>query len=157
MTGPTSANFPGSPDVPAALSYDPVLAELVQVVNSLRTSEVGVTLEVRGLVVSGVLISAEQFFHLQIKALEDPAVGAAANALAPFFQPWLEANRADAAHYEEDESFDLPDPVHVHMRRASILNSGAHSLTIPLWRGRLAEVSGWSIGSFGMVPPLDDQ
>lgn len=143
----------------STLPYDPELMRLVNLINALETAEIGVTLHVKGCVVSGMLISMVQFYRLLIKDLVDPArLGEqsdlkSAEAFAEFFRPSLQAAEKTLEEYRQSEDFVLPTPRHLHIRFAQTMNS-AQQFTQTLWRARIGEVDGWSTGNFGTIPPL---
>lgn len=104
------------------------------------------TFVVGGQVVSGLVIGRRAWMTEQEKALSRD--GAAAEQLGVFMRTlfddvigrWEESTlRRDAA--------DLPRPAtsFFHMKQATI-GQGPGAVTFPLWRGTLADVTGWSFG-----------
>ena len=143
--------------------FDPMLEGLVALINVLDKTEIGVTLYVHGCVISGMLISVQQHFKLLIKLLSDATMlsgtsnpeGAA--LFAEFFQPNLESAAKDLEEYKTSQKLP-PRPRHIHLRHAQSFVTGlSEPLTFNLWRGRISEVDGWSIGNFGPIPPLEPE
>lgn len=139
--------------------FDPTLENLVMFMNLLGGTEIGITLHVKGSVISGMLISGQQYFKMLVRQFEnvaervDEGRAAAATGFAEFFRPTLEG--FERSHDDYTETATLPPrPQHVHLRHAQIYLSSSDFLTERLWRGRLTEVDGWSLGNFGMLPPL---
>ncbi|MEE6178302.1 hypothetical protein [Mycobacterium sp. 050134] len=138
----------------AALPFDPELVRLVQFINAVDTAEVGLTLHVKGCVVSGMLISAARYYRLLVDEFSGPNHnGEGAAAFADFYRPALEKVEEAIASQTLEKRPDLPR--HIHFRRAQTVINGQGSFTRSLWRGRLTEVDGWSFGNFGPISRLD--
>ncbi len=141
-----------------ASPFDPELVRLVQFINAVDGAEAGLTLHVKGCVVSGVLISVAQYFRMLVEEFTEPdRPGAQSNpevaaSLAKFYRPALE--KVERGLEESRAGEALPElPRHIHFRHAQTLVGGQAPMTMSLWRGRLAEVDGWSFGSLGTAPP----
>jgi hypothetical protein len=137
---------------------DPDLVRLVHFINTADSAEIGLTLHVKGCVVSGVLISGAQYYRLLVKELSDldrlseQSNRELAANLVKFYRPSLEMAEKNVEETRAQKK--LPAlPRHIHFRRAQTIVSGQAALTQSLWRGRLAEVDGWSFGNFGATPP----
>lgn len=139
---------------------DSVLAILVNAANHYtETVETGIdlTLTLPGLVVSGSLISAWQWFRevATIRGEDELPEGGPS-----YLREFSDGLKQDAVDYQE--AFEKPmrdwdrqhkraseeDPTYIHMKDArvwtgpdGIPHSGVH------WRGRLAAVVGWSYGT----------
>jgi len=143
------------------LPFDPSLERLAMYINLLDTTEIGVTLHVKGIVVSGLLISTRSYFNLMVHGLEQAAVDAGppesngASAFADFFR--MSLTELERARDEYRKSEELPlRPHHICLREVTSFTS-AEQIRQSLWRGRLTEVDGWSLGHFGeKIPPLPD-
>jgi len=138
--------------------FDPMLEGLVSLINALDSAEIGVTLHASGTVITGMLISARSYFNLLVEELSNPHnypdadKAAGGEFFASFFTPILENLNEEAANYDSDGT--LPrSPHHVHLRHAMSFVSGTEPLAGILWRGRLTEISGWSLASYGTFPP----
>jgi hypothetical protein len=96
-----------------------------------------VVLTVKGLIISGIMIGSSAFFEELEEFLR--ASGYAAMA-GEFVRPATETTHAaDGA------------PAYVHLRDARIIPTALtppHQQILPplLWRGRLSEIDGWSLG-----------
>lgn len=132
------------------LPYDPSLESLVALVNLMDTVEIGMTLYMKGAVVSGMLISARSYFNLLVHELREADGG---DFLAEFYEPTLQEQKDAREKYRTEEILP-PRPLHVHLRQASTYVTGANEpLGNRLWRGRLTEVDAWSMGNYGPPPP----
>jgi hypothetical protein len=141
--------------------FDPELMRLVGFINIVDGAEIGLTLHVGGCVVSGMLISMAQFYRLLVKdftdlnRLTEHSDRDAAASFAEFYRSPLEGAEKALDEYRKSQTLTVPpSPRHIHLRYAQTLVPGGQPLTQSLWRGRLTEVDGWSIGNFGPVPPL---
>ncbi len=145
-------------------SEDPFLAVLVNAVDQSPDWEIGVTLHVNGVIISGLLCSMTRFMEEQadiIRRLGSVETVKARHEFAKLFD-WLAEEtqaRPDTEHpggdtvlETEAAGADLPDFIHL---RAATVHAPGTDAVLPgtLWRGRLEHVSGWSIGSFGPKPP----
>jgi hypothetical protein len=146
---PSPGPEPGShPLVP-----DRLLMGLVDQVNTLDM-DVGVTLHVCGVVVSGTLISGSKFFGQISKTLKEAAArenAKTAEGLAEAFATVAESYR-QWAQRERDQTYNdgqeaLRSPTqYIHLQNAAVHAAGGPPPPGMLWRGRLAHVSGWSFG-----------
>ena len=126
---------------------------LVEAVNTLDM-DIGVTLHVAGVVISGTLISGRKFFHHIAQALREAAArhdAQAAEGLAEGFTAVADSYRLWAEHERQSDSNDDQDAIrpltlYIHLRDAAVYAPGGPPLPGMLWRGRLAHVSGWSLG-----------
>jgi hypothetical protein len=134
---------------------DNALEILVAAVNRAQSIEIGVTLHVSGIVVSGLLISGQSFFDLLGRWLAE--TGSSENApireaLAGWPAHFVEQYRADERRPDDSEDHGEGRPprtiTYIHMRDASVVGPGLPPLPGILWRGRLSHVSGWSLGRF---------
>jgi hypothetical protein len=142
---------------------DSVLAALVSTVNRFGSLEIGVTLHVSGVVVSGLLISGRSFFELLSAALTEGGTSESAPIRHALASAWAGSHADDYRAGEHDPSKDdqreegqpAPKVGYIHLRSASVHAAG-DLVPLPgvLWRGRLSHVSGWAIGNFGQIPPL---
>lgn len=134
--------------------------------------EVGLTLSVNGMLVSGQMISGRNFFlELATEFRGDREEGSMIHTLAgliernkdvyePFDLTLAEDKPADAQpsdtevkaddNVDDDGDSAPPPPSYIHLRNAKIFTPGQSA--IPgnrgmLWRGRISEISGFSIGS----------
>lgn len=139
---------------------DPLLAVLVKTVDDLG-AEIGVTLHVNGVIISGLMCSMKSFFEEQAEMIrqlgpaDDGGFAKTFDWLAEQIQeqPSTEGGGEDDEDAEaEAAGADLPN--FIHLRAASVHAPGTTAvLPETLWRGRLEHVSGWSIGNFGPKPP----
>lgn len=144
---------PVEPDMVEELNTtpDPLLRAMVWVVaDQSQTSEIGLTLHVSGVVVSGILVSASSFFDHLARWLADNGSQDLADNFATPMADMLRESRAD----REKSGAGSPADAHfIHLREAQVFSSGAdRPLPKTLWRGRLSHVSAWSIGVMSASP-----
>ncbi|MDQ7876572.1 hypothetical protein Q9R08_01140 [Microbacterium sp. QXD-8] len=110
---------------------------------------IGMTLQSNGAVISGIVISRAEWIERVVDSLTASGGGQTAENLGEwygkmqdnFLEEW---NRRDAA--------DLLGRARrfIHMRDVRVLNGA--DVNLPTWRGSLADVTGWSLGSWN--PPM---
>ena len=141
-----------STDNRQSADQDPLLTLLVHLANQIGL-EAGITLFVRGMVISGDLVGGNTFKEGFIESIRSGS-GPAARPLAAGLQPVLEIAYPDPTDKDPVPGGDEPDHdedearriVFVHLRSAEIQQSGSTPLPAPWWRGRLAHVDGWTLG-----------
>jgi hypothetical protein len=137
----------------AATGGDPDLVGLVQVANAYGL-ETEVVLTVSGQVLAGTLVSGRTYFAGLADAVQgdDPddtvrgALAARYRRRAEEFEGWGEGSTLgdlDPEGPEDDRLSALPQVAYLHLRDARLVSG--HRL--PRWRGRLADVVGWTAGS----------
>ncbi|EHK86366.1 hypothetical protein [Rhodococcus pyridinivorans] len=128
-------------ELPPLLDQDPALESLVSVINQ-GPAQVGVTLYASGNIISGMLVGPEVYFKRLSELLRNSGDGGV--AMAQWSDFW-----ADATRYEDNDDDDvLPTPAHIHLLDAKAYTPGlGNAITHKTWRGRLSEITGWSLGS----------
>jgi len=127
---------------------DWLLQDVVRLINQVDGMSLGVTLVVGGGVVTGDLISVKNFFHEYGKLWKEGFTSKAAELAEMFDQQWREfGDRA----FEEIKAAKPRLFGYVHLRNARYVLGSTFVPTAGgmLWRGRISEVAGFSIGSFG--------
>lgn len=120
---------------------DVILAVLVDSMNR-STGELSITLSVSGNVISGDLIGMKEFFTLcseRVKAAEiqeNPDTANEKGSLSTYLKEVIV------------DPEDIQNPPHyIHLKDARYITSKQSIPNIGmLWRGRMSEVSGWSLG-----------
>jgi hypothetical protein len=137
---------------------DVILRILVGLVNDSKEMkmEMGVTLHVSGIIVSGLLISYETYweaFRVLVRENGSPDSQSFREAFADAFTAAITGKDLDGNAEpapEGEETAQPASPMHIHLRDAVIWAPGVEpTLARTLWRGRLSHVSAWSIGTFG--------
>jgi hypothetical protein len=137
---------------------DPDLRSLVQLANTFGLEQ-EVVLVLSGVVVSGTLISAKVHFDELAEVLqgEDPDGTLRATLAARFrlrgerLAEWGAGSQLGDLDPEEPDAHDLqpmPEPDYVHLRNATVVTWPRSGQALPLWRGRLRDVVGWTVGGF---------
>ncbi|WP_445154142.1 hypothetical protein ACTWLI_12505 [Arthrobacter sp. Hor0625] len=104
----------------------------------------GLTVTIDGVAISGIAISAKEWRRRMSELLE-PAGAAFASAFTEVASD-LADKKAEMLAAREAENRPAPAPRFIHMRDAYLVSGNTHQ-KMPLWRGRLSKLSGWSIGS----------
>jgi hypothetical protein len=148
---------------------DPHLASLVQLANAFGLEqELVVTLS--GQMVAGTLIGAKAYFDelagtLQGQDPDDTLRGSLAGRFrkrGEELAEWGAGSKLgdlDPVHTDHADLAPMPEPHYVHLRGASVVTWPRPGQRLPLWRCRLADVAGWSVGPFEDDPayfPADD-
>ena len=112
-------------------------------VASQANLEVGITLSVRGHLVSGLLISPQTYFHLLAEQFAKPFADAGSSD--------AESIRALVRGFDESTGKEEdPAAQYIHVRDARVYtgHQGPVSPDGMLWRGKVAAVDGFSLGHF---------
>lgn len=129
-----------------APTQDFALEALVGAINALGGAEVGITLHSSGLIVSGMLISGRSYFEKLIENLESsPDTGA--HAFAQLFSPFQDMYANNEVTDAQKGAALLPTG-YIHLRDARTFSPTGQSLPGTLWRARLTEITGWSLGNY---------
>lgn len=137
-----------SPETPTSDGLDPseyavpdiVLELLVTVVNKAEF-DIGVTLTVGGLMVSGQLTGRDRYAKRVTQSLR--TVTGSGKPIADAVAEGLFASSD-----EDDEADDeKPPPLYIHLTDVSISSSAQGHVEFDAWRGKLASVDGWAFGA----------
>lgn len=112
-----------------------------------REGSFGVTVFSSGVVVSGLLIGQDEYNRLLIERLRSASggeeIGAAVGTVLDRISQERKAKRKGRTEA------DLPNPARrfLHLKQAHLV--GVDNVQeVGLWRGNLADVTGWSLGNF---------
>jgi hypothetical protein len=134
---------------------DDVLAMYVETVNQAQNRVANgsaVTLTVRGVVIAGELIPNWQWFDevAQLSGGQDSNYFELARALkehARVASQAVEAQAAGAELTDEQRTALRIRTAYIHLKNARLLSPTRAAQRSHYWRGRLSDVSGWSIGA----------
>lgn len=106
---------------------------------------IGVTLQSNGAVISGIVISRDEWIERIVDSLRASGGGQTAEHLG---QVYTDIQRRFLDEWNRRDEANLPGRARrfIHMRDVRILNGA--EINVPLWRGALADVTGWSLGSW---------
>ncbi|WP_137242717.1 hypothetical protein [Plantibacter flavus] len=132
-----SATLPGDSDF--------MLSFLTSMSNKMGF-EIGIRLFIGGSAISGTLIGGQQYFT-ELSKQTNPTgddSNPAAQALSNVFDEMVSFYTAETN--EEDHS---TPPSFIHLKEAWTYTPGQTPLLVGLWRGRVARVDGWALGTYG--------
>lgn len=109
-----------------------------------RKGSIGLTVVCDGVVISGIAISGSEWDRRIVESLSasHSGLGSAFAELADD----MRARRKEVIEARIQDERPLPPFRYIHMRNARV-NTGILAQEMPLWRGELSKVSGWTIGS----------
>ena len=111
-----------------------------------RGGFVGLTVISGGAVVSGLAISRAEWIASLAEQYEQAGAGDTATYLEKFFSE-AHADVVTQAKRRMDAELPVRPRSFLHMKDARIGASDAYT-QVPLWRGALTDISGWSLGSW---------
>lgn len=141
-----------SPEKLPSHVQDWLLSQLVSLVNDFQL-EFGVTLNVHGTIVSGTMIGGKQYLEemaglMGASSTSEQGDGTTfEQVMAEFFRSWIPL--LDKRKGTDDE-IPAPAPRYIHLRDARTLMGGGTIVPSKggvLWRGRVAAIDGFSLGS----------
>ncbi|WDT92106.1 hypothetical protein H0E86_15305 [Streptomyces sp. SCSIO-PteL053] len=142
-----SATAETSPAPSAAVITEPLpdlqLQLLIQLLDEEPRSSLPLTLTHPGGILHGDVIGHEQWKAEWARSLRQ-VEGEGANLLAEFPETVDQGVRELRA--EEDETAAARLPRWIHLRDVTLVSGAAAPVSLPLWRGRLSDVSGWALG-----------
>ncbi len=136
---------------------DGTLRMLVDLVNRSGVIELGITLHMSGLLISGKLISGRSYFEAfkdeVTQSGGDDSEGSRTlrDGLGTLFAHLAEQYREREADSGADEELDdaarveFENIAFIHLREATSMAAGG-TYNLGMWRARLIDVSGWRLG-----------
>lgn len=112
---------------------------------------VGITLLVKGALVSGEIISGPKYFE-ELGKQFGGALGMNEDDGAALWRPLAESLYVKSEPYEEVDGNTQQNPSFIHLKSVKIFQAATCLPTSHegvLWRGRLAEVDGFILGQLG--------
>jgi hypothetical protein len=136
-----------APDAPPHEGEDWFLQTIVAYANV--GFEIGLTLMVGGLTVSGVLISGKKYFE-ELGESVRAAKSQSPEMMNTLAETWSSFSRIYEKPEGASDDWLLPPASYIHLRSAYVFAPGAGHLPTgkgTLWRGRVAAVDGFAIGN----------
>jgi hypothetical protein len=132
-------------ELSTSTKIDHILRFIASIVRSTNM-EIGVTLYVKGIVVSGLAISPEQYFDGLAQEFEKAKGN---QEVTQAFAKGFRTYRDTAASLRQESQDNKPDPVYIHLKNAKFISSVVFNPndTGVYWRGRLDQVDGFSFGN----------
>jgi hypothetical protein len=137
-----------------AAGTDWFLQQIVRFANEW-TMEIGITLQVGGMLVSGTVISGEKYFETFAKSFAAGFVNdlETGKAMGEFIAQYK------ALYEKQADGSKAPNLAHpaqfIHLRNAQYWHQAGNPIPGKqgtLWRGRIAEVGGFHLGKFDVAP-----
>jgi hypothetical protein len=125
---------------------------------TLLEANIGITLMVGGIVITGTLIGVKEYFREFGKLLATGHSSLSSNNIIKQYEDiGLQTFQDMKTEYEEGPEIVLNRLTYIHLKNAKILHG---NLLIPngadfLWRGRLIEIDGFALGSLSHPKPTD--
>ncbi|MFJ9620807.1 hypothetical protein [Streptomyces sp. NPDC101181] len=116
---------------------------LIQLLDEDPRAGLPLTLTHPGGLLHGDAIGHEQWKAEWARSLRQ-VEGEGANLLAEFPETVDQGVRELHAHEGDAEGARLPR--WIHLRDVTLITGSMSAISLPLWRGRLADVSGWALG-----------
>lgn len=118
---------------------------------------IGITVLSGGLTVSGIAISRRAWIDAMKATFAKSMTSDYSDAIGTVYD--MTAERLEDV-YKRRDAADLPTHkrTHLHMRDVRIIMGVDDHVTMPLWRGTLDDVTGWSMGSWnpaGSAEPVE--
>lgn len=110
--------------------------------------EIGISLIVDGIIVSGILISGAKYFEELGESLKQ-ASEADGDIQSIMGESWKGYKAIYDKPEDAAEDWSPPSASFIHIRKARFFSPGQQPIpggTGVLWRGRLAAIGGWSLG-----------
>lgn len=129
---------------PSFPEVDWFLQSLVDAANGCDRTVIGITLQVGGFLVSGMLASGRMYFEELGADYASTVSEETAEMVRETFAKCGEIYKST-----DDENPDLPQPTYVHLKEARLFNAAGKPIPENhgvWWRGRLSEVSGFCLG-----------
>jgi hypothetical protein len=135
------------------LAPDELFERLVHLTNTTDL-EIGVTLHVNGLVITGKLISGATYWSSSARDLRERSVGSRdlVDAMAQSMEKLAVEYRDTLA--EEADSHPMTAFVHLKDAR-TVTPKGGIPRSGAFWRGRLASIDGFTLGELGPAAALE--
>jgi len=126
-------------------SHDPILTHIIRTLSQNPGAGLTITLHVNGMTICGFLIGGKEYTDLLGDVVVDNMHDADAAATWRDFLAKVGDSILEAAN-----SNDTPfNPEYLHLKDAYYLNGdGWHPDNGILWRGKIAEINGWSFGAW---------
>jgi len=116
---------------------DYVLQDLVEMTNMFPTNQIGVTLQMAGILVSGTIIAGDEYYQLFASQLSSPE-SEVHKSYASRGDRYKQGRETQST---EEQSAGIGQTAFIHMKGCTIWQGSIGSgIEVPLWRGRIAAV-----------------
>ena len=131
--------------IDSAPSSDHILAYVVSLSNDAGL-ELGLRVFAGGTILSGTLIGGSKFFAALSETINPNSQGddSVAGAMSKLFESLSD-------QYKSPDLSGDAVTTYLHLKNAWSFVPGQDPLLIGLWRGRLSQIDGWSVGVYGNV------
>jgi hypothetical protein len=144
-------NFMNPDSTPAPREEkDPLLVSLVNHANAHPEDRTPITLQIKGLLVTGRLIAGDVYFELFARKFTKGASEEVAEANYKIFNSYGDKYRAQ----REDDTIKRGETTYIHLIDCEILTPSNMTQLSALWRGKIAEVDGFLLGRLAPKAPV---
>lgn len=128
---------------------DDFLITFINIVNEIKELSIDVTLNVKGTMISGSLISSDSY----LKEVSNGFKNANGNAtIGQVFSENLDRLAEEVAtspsNVEEKSDTKKAETNFIHLKNAKIVHLNGNFITNSVWRGKVESVDGFFLGSF---------
>lgn len=130
--------------MPFEVRPDPTLQQFVDMANTMKLN-IGITLNIGGSVITGTIIAFDEYFDILGAQLKDALERMGGKPI----EGTLFSSKDDTDENEADNDFIATR--FIHLKGAHIMDAAGNRLPSGdgvLWRGRLSEVIGFTLGNF---------
>lgn len=121
---------------------DPILVNMVDGTNKGMIKDLGITLNIKGIIVSGILISYKEYY-VELENMCKDRLDFILKELKQFIEK-----------KDKEENYSLPQLIHLKNAKYFLDSSKSLPEKMFLWRGKLSEVDGFSFGNIKEMPRL---
>ncbi|MGE8037908.1 gas vesicle accessory protein GvpU [Lysinibacillus sp. NPDC093692] len=122
------------------MEKDVLLSNLVTIVNE-SPIEIGVTLNVGGSLITGLLIGSNIYMRSISELLSGN--GPTADQFAKLFEEIAE----EVEKINPEDEDDNPSPNYIHLKNAKLININGDVIELGYWRGKLSSIDGFIIAN----------
>ncbi|RZK45010.1 MAG: hypothetical protein EOO61_01700 [Hymenobacter sp.] len=136
-TGQESAEDSSHKEVDFIPERDNLLQDLVDMTNMFPENKIGVTLQMAGILVSGIIIAGDEFYRLFADQLASP--GSEVHKEYVLRGDRYKVGRETQSG--EEQSAAMGHTAFIHLKDCTLWQGSiGNGIGVPLWRGRIANV-----------------
>jgi hypothetical protein len=121
---------------------DPFLQDLVDNVNLFTENKIGITLQMSGLLVTGIMIPGDRYYELIAQEMSNEEE--VRTSIRNWGDRYIKSREIGSIEIDSDTTF-------IHLENCTFHTSTQIVKSAVVWRGRISEVQGFFTGSIGIV------